>query len=171
MEPVKGGSLVDLPEKANRILAEDGSGSPASYAIRYAASFDGVFMVLSGMGSVAMMEDNVGFMKDFKPLSEKEHEAVEKVRELFRAQELIACTECRYCTEQCPQNIQIPGIFSIFNNKKRFENANAARHYAMRTRNGGKASECIACGLCEEACPQHLEIRRLLREAAAEFEK
>ncbi len=77
MEPVKGGSLVNLPDEAKAIFDELG-GSPASYAIRYAASFEGIFMVLSGMGSVPMMEENVGFMNDFKPLTAEEFAAVEK---------------------------------------------------------------------------------------------
>lgn len=171
MEPVKGGSLVNLPDDAKAIFDELGGGSPASYAIRYAASFEGIFMVLSGMGNVPMMVENVGFMKEFKPLSEAEFSAVEKVCELFRAQNLIACTACGYCTERCPQNIPIPRFFGILNNKKRFKNANAERYYAMHTKNGGKASTCLSCGLCESACPQKLEIRKLLCEVAEEFEK
>jgi predicted aldo/keto reductase-like oxidoreductase len=168
---VKGGSLVNLPDDAKEIFDALGGGSPASYAIRYAASFDGIFMVLSGMGNVPMMEENVGFMKEFSPLSEAEFEAVEKVCELFRAQNLIACTACNYCTERCPKNIPIPRFFGILNNKKRFKNANAERYYAMHTKNGGKASDCIGCGTCEAACPQKLEIRKLLAEVASEFEK
>ncbi len=171
MEPVKGGSLVNLPDEAKAVFDELGGGSPASYAIRYAASFEGMFMVLSGMGSVPMIEENVGFMKDFRPLNAEEFAAVERVCELFRAQNLIACTACGYCTERCPQNIPIPRIFSILNNKKRFKNANAERAYAVSTQNGGKASTCRGCGLCEGACPQNLEIRELLQEAAEEFEK
>ena len=105
MEPVKGGSLVSLPEDAGAILDSLGGGSYASYAIRYAASFDGIEMVLSGMGNMDMMTDNVSYMKDFTPLDEKEYEAIGKVVKIIRSRPLIACTDCKYCTERCPQNI------------------------------------------------------------------
>ena len=170
MEPVKGGSLVNIPDNAKAVFDALG-GSPASYAIRYAASFEGIFMVLSGMGNMDMMNENVGFMKEFEPLSAREFAAVEKVRDIFNAQGLIPCTSCRYCTENCPMNIPIPSLFTCINNKKRFQNVNAVKYYNMHTAGKGKASDCISCGVCEAACPQNIEIRKLLCEIAEEFEK
>ena len=96
MEPVKGGSLVNLPEEARKVFADLDGGSAASYAIRFAASQEGVFMVLSGMGDMAMMTDNVGYMKDFQPLNEAENAAVGKVCDIFRSLGAIPCTACRY---------------------------------------------------------------------------
>lgn len=171
MEPVKGGSLVNLPEEARKILDDLQGGSSASYAIRFAASFEGIFMTLSGMGNMQMLTENVGFMKEFKPLSDREFEAIEKVCAIFRSQELIPCTACSYCTERCPQKIPIPALFSCLNGKKTFQNWNTSYYYNIHTQNGVKASSCIGCGLCEAICPQHLEIRALLKEVAAEFEK
>jgi len=171
MEPVKGGSLVNLPEEAQKIFDELGSGSNASYAIRFAASQEGVMMVLSGMGSIAMAEDNCGYMKDFVPLNEREQAAVEKVCTIFRNLGAIPCTACRYCTEVCPQGISIPDLFACMNAKRIFDNWNTAYYYNnIHTQNGGKASQCVKCGQCENICPQHLNIRELLEEVAKEFE-
>ena len=171
MEPVKGGSLVNLPEEAQKVFDALGGGSNASYAIRFAASQEGVMMVLSGMGNMEMMEDNCGYMKDFQPLNAEEMAAVEKVCGIFRGLGAIPCTACRYCTEVCPQGISIPDLFACLNAKKIFNNWNTGYYYnQIHTKNGGKASECLKCGLCENICPQHLEIRNLLETVAKEFE-
>lgn len=170
MEPVKGGALVkDLPAAGLEVL-KDFQGSPASFAIRFAASQDNVFMVLSGMGSQEMVVDNTSYMKEFEALSDAEHEAVMKVAELFRAQKLIPCTGCRYCVEGCPVGILIPDAFACYNKKKVFNSWNEDYYYkAVVARGHGKASECIECGACEHICPQHLEIRELLKDVATEF--
>jgi predicted aldo/keto reductase-like oxidoreductase len=168
MEPVKGGSLVNLPDEAKAVFDSLNGGSYASYAIRFAAGFEGIFMTLSGMGNMDMMNDNISYMKDFKPLSEEERKAVDRVCEIFRAQDLVACTACRYCVDGCPKNIPIPGIFACMNAKKTF--GGGAFYYRLHTENAGKASDCIKCGKCENACPQHLPIRALLKEAATMFE-
>ncbi len=172
MEPVKGGSLVNLPQQAQEILNNLGGGSNASYAIRFAASFEGVMMVLSGMGNMDMLWDNISFMKDFKPLEEREWLALDQVCRIFRAQGLIPCTACRYCTTHCPKGIAIPELFACMNAKKHFHNWNADYYYNdVHTHQGTRASDCIKCGRCEAVCPQHLPIRDLLVEVAAEFGK
>ena len=171
MEPVKGGSLVNLPEDAQKIFDGLNNGSNASYAIRFAASFEGVFMVLSGMGNMNMINDNLGYMKDFKPLDESEMEAVWRVCDIFKSQQRISCTACKYCLEVCPSQIPIPSLFACMNDKKMFNNWNSAYYYSIYTRNAPKASDCIKCGACEDICPQHLPIRELLCEVAKEFEK
>ena len=172
MEPVKGGSLVTLPEEAQKVFDALGGGSNASYAIRFAASQEGVMMVLSGMGSMEMMADNPVFMKDFQPLSEQEQLAVAQVCGIFRGLGTIPCTACRYCTEVCPQHISIPDLFACMNAKKIFNNWNSGFYYSqVHTENGGKASDCVKCGRCEAICPQHLPIRELLVDVAKEFEQ
>lgn len=173
MEPVKGGNLVNLPDKAKAVLDELHGGSPASYAIRFAAGFEGIMMVLSGMSNMEQMRDNIGYMKDFKPLSEEELAAIGKVQEIFKSMNLIPCTSCRYCVAGCPKHISIPDLFVIMNTKQIYHDWNADYYYNSVHTGGGKskASECIKCGKCEQACPQHLHIRDLLEDVAKEFEK
>lgn len=173
MEPVKGGSLANLPEDAKKCF--DGLKSPdsyASYAIRFAASQKGVFMVLSGMSNRAQMHDNISYMKDFKPLFPLELEAVKNVCNAFKTMNLIPCTACRYCTDGCPKKISIPDLFACMNAKNIYHDWNADYYYGeVYTKNNGKASDCVKCGKCEKACPQHLPIRDLLCRVAKEFEK
>ena len=172
MEPVKGGNLVNLPEEAEKVLEDLHGGSAASYALRFAAGFPGMMMVLSGMSTLGQMEDNISFMKDFKPLDEKEMEAVHKVQEIFHKQNLIPCTGCRYCTDGCPKHILIPDLFAVMNTKQIHHDWNADYYYnAVYTKEGSRASDCLKCGKCEKVCPQHLPIRKLLADVAKEFEK
>ena len=172
MEPVKGGGLVNLPEEAKEMyndLKQDYS--YASYAIRFAASFDGMYKVLSGMSNFEQLKDNVDYMKDFVPLNDKEMETVLKVGELLRNMGGIPCTACRYCIEGCPMKISIPDLFSCYNSKVQFKDWNAGYYYNVHTQDGhGKASDCIKCGKCEKICPQHLEIRNLLTKVSETFE-
>ena len=172
MEPVKGGSLVNLPDDAKAVLDALHGGSPASYAIRFVAGFPGMMMVLSGMSSMEQMKDNLSYMKDFQPLNETELEAVKKVQSIFRGMNLIPCTACRYCTDGCPRQIAIPDLFAVMNTKQIYHDWNADFYYNnVYTGADRRASDCIQCGRCEKACPQHLPIRRLLTEIAAEFDK
>ena len=174
MEPVKGGSLVHLPKEADQILRDLNGGSNASYAIRYAASFPNMAMVLSGMSDMAQMQDNISAMQDFKPLSEKEMDAMRQVCGIFKSQNLISCTSCRYCIDEneCPKGIRIPDMFASLNAHEAFHNWNTGYYYSnVITGNGhGKASDCIKCGKCEKVCPQHLPIRDLLTNVAKTFE-
>ena len=143
----------------------------AELAIRYAASPENVVMVLSGMSTPEQMEQNVSFMKDFKPLGESERAVVKKVTELIRAENRIPCTACRYCVDGCPKKIAIPDLFACLNAKQHFHDWNADFYYEeVCTVGHGKASDCIKCGKCEHACPQHLPIRDLLETVAKEFE-
>ena len=172
MEPVKGGSLVNLPEEAKKVLDDLHGGSPASYAIRFAAGFPGMMMVLSGMSDLEQMKDNLSYMRDFKPLNETELAAVNKVQEIFHKMNMIPCTACRYCVEGCPKQISIPDLFAIMNIKQLHHDWNADYYYEeVHTAPGRRASDCLKCGKCEKICPQQLPIRKLLEEVANEFDK
>ena len=160
MEPVKGGSLVNLPQSAQKVLDRLEGGSNASYAIRFAAGFEGIRMVLSGLSTLEQMQDNISFMKDFRPLNAEEQGALQKVCAIFRNRELIPCTNCRYCTEVCPQEIPIPELFAALNARRQEQSAET---------NGDAASTCIRCGKCEQICPQNLNIRELLVVASEEL--
>ncbi len=169
MEPVKGGSLVKLPEAAANIFTD---GSYASYAIRFGASFEGVAAVLSGMGSIDMVKDNTSYMKDFSPLTEEEFKKIWLVRDMMLNADIIPCTDCRYCVSECPQNISIPDLFACYNGKQRFNDWNPGYYYNhVHTVGKGKASDCIKCGACESICPQHLKIPELLKQVAQTFEQ
>ena len=174
MEPVKGGNLVNLPSEADQVLRELGGGSNASYAIRFAASFPQMMMVLSGMSNMEQMNDNLSFMKDFEPLDETEMAAVKKVCTILDGIERIPCTGCRYCIEEntCPMSIRIPDMFNTFNSVTVFNDPNAKGYYqnVLTSGENGKASDCLKCGMCEEVCPQHLDIRDLLEKVSEAFD-
>ena len=171
MEPIKGGHLINLPEKALPLVESLGV-SPANLAVRFAASLDNVFMVLSGMSNIEQMRENVSFMKDFRPLSEREMAVAHQIAAIFKGLNIIPCTACRYCVAGCPKQISIPDLFACLNTKRHFNDWNADYYYTnVHTKNAGKASDCVKCGKCEKACPQGLQIRHLLEEVVGEFER
>ncbi|MBR2805943.1 MAG: aldo/keto reductase [Oscillospiraceae bacterium] len=166
MEPIKGGALANPVQEVKDVFAKaDPEASCASWAVRYAASLDGVLSVLSGMSNLAQMEDNMSYMKDFKPLSDEEQVVIRQAQVALRADNSIKCTACHYCTDGCPMSIPIPEIFQVWNNNEKYHLFNGGkRDYQIATMNRGKASDCIECGQCEAQCPQHLEIIELLKE-------
>ena len=163
MEPVKGGALANLPKEAAKLLEGLGSGSQASYALRYAASYPEVFMVLSGMGNMEMMNDNIKTFKDFVPIDAKDLKAFDEIREIIRKVKQLPCTKCNYCKEVCPSNIPIFEIFSIYNSLlgakiSRSETKEQLAPYRE------KIADCIKCGKCEGNCPQNIKIREELEK-------
>lgn len=174
MEPVKGGSLASVPEEANKLFQEiHPKASAASWAIRFAASWDNVMMVLSGMSHIDQVMDNVRYMKEFQPLQEKELNTIWKAAAIIKQSIAIPCTGCRYCVDDCPKQLAIPDYFSIYNNLKRFgarQSMVASTYYGNLIRTHGKASDCLLCGRCEQHCPQHLQIRKYLQDVAEALE-
>ena len=176
MEPCKGGTLARIPEEALRAFKEaEPDMSAPSWAIRFVASLENVMVVLSGMSNLAQMEDNMSYMKDFKPLSEEEKKLCFKAAELINSQVAVPSTACHYCTEGCPMSIAIPEYFSLYNEDMREDLKQKGwtinfSNYDKLTEKFGKASDCIQCGQCEGVCPQHLTIISYLKDVAKHFE-
>ena len=174
MEPCKGGTLVNVPKEAEELMkAYAPDTSTASWALRFAAMQPGVSRVLSGMGSPDQVEDNCGTFKDFKPLNDDELSIIHQVVTIINQNTAFACTACEYCTHDCPKNIPIPQYFALYNSIRQttgdFSSQNVYYNNLIQG-SRGKASDCIRCGLCEKACPQHLTIRDNLKLVAEQFE-
>lgn len=175
MEPCKGGTLIRIPEEAEALMKAYAPEAPvASWALRFAASQPGVQRVLSGMNGMEQVEENCAAFTDFKPLDEQEQAIIEQVVTIINANTAIPCTACEYCVHGCPMNIAIPKYFAIYNSIMRTTGSFSSQnvYYNNLIQAGfGKAGDCIKCGQCEQACPQHLPIRRYLEEVAEKFEK
>ena len=178
MEPVKGGTLAQVPEEAEQVFKEAAPDmSVPSWAIRFAASLSEVYMVLSGMSNLEQLRDNMSYMEDFKPLDEAEQEVVGKALDIINGKIAIDCTGCNYCTVDCPMNVQIPRLFSLYNaDLQEAESKGWSSHEELYmnlvlAEDIGVASDCIECGACEDRCPQHLDIRKHLKEVKEHFEK
>lgn len=169
MEPVKGGTLANPPEPVAKVFRNaDPAASCASWAVRFAAGLDGVLTVLSGMSSLAQMEDNLSYMKDFTHLSDAEQATLNAAQEALAAIPLIPCTNCNYCAKVCPQGIGISGSFAAMNHLTLYQDLKAAKDQGSWLVGGhGKKSpgDCIQCGQCETVCPQHIAIREELVKA------
>ena len=170
MEPLRGGKLVDLPDKAKKVLASDSKGyTPAELGLRWLWNQPEVTCVLSGMNSEDMVNENIRIASEAEPghLTEKDMEIVEKIKQIIRERERVGCTGCRYCMP-CPNGVDIPGNFYYYNlmymESKSSARFGFAQNMGMR-KEAGFASQCINCGKCEKHCPQHINIRKKLKEA------
>lgn len=179
MEPVKGGTLAKLPEAAETMLKDyDDKLSIPSWAVRFAASQEGVAMVLSGMRDLEQMNDNISYMKDFKPLSNEEENLLLAAVDIINESIAIACTACEYCIDGngCPMNIPIPRYFNLYNLELQETSEKGwtpqGEYYDRIIQSGdyGKASDCIECEHCVHVCPQHLTVVDYLKDVAEKFE-
>ena len=171
MEPVKGGALADPVPAVQEILkSANKDASLASWAVRFAASLDGIITVLSGMSNLEQMKDNISYMKNFKPLDEAEQAVIRRAQEALKIDDTVPCTACHYCTDGCPKNIPIPEIFSVKNRQRGNAEFRGKREYVIATEGKGRASDCIECGQCENACPQQIKVISHLKSCAEQFE-
>ena len=168
MEPVKGGTLVNIPKEAETIFRDYApDASNASWALRFAASHEGVMMVLSGMNSLEQMEDNIHTMETFQPMNEEELRLCGKAAEIIRSNLVIPCTGCGYCTVQCPKHIPIPKYFALFQHG--YMTTQMVYYYNL-AQTHSRAGDCIGCHQCEKHCPQHIEITKHLKEISEKFD-
>ena len=173
MEPCKGGTLIKIPQEAESILKTyDPEASTASWAFRFAASQQGVSRVLSGMNSLEQVLDNCTVFQNFKPLNDKENALINEVIHVINQNTAIPCTACEYCTYHCPKKIAIPQYFVIYNSMKMMGAFSSQHAYYnnLVVAGHGRARDCIKCGLCEQACPQHLKIRQFLQNVSEKFD-
>lgn len=173
MEPCKGGTLVNLPQEAENLLrAQRPADSNAAWAMRFAASQPGVTRVLSGMNTMEQVQDNTAVFRHLEPITEAEEQVIRAVTGIIEKNTPIPCTGCAYCTHGCPKDIAIPQYFALFNSIARTTGSfsSQAVYYRNTALKHGKAGDCIGCGQCEKACPQHLSVRKYLGDVAAKFE-
>ena len=171
MEPLRGGKLVhQLPEAAKKAFRESGKGwSPAEWGLRWLYDQKEVTVVLSGMNSLEMVEENCRVASEaaVDSFTEKDRETIEVVKQAIRSREKVGCTGCRYCMP-CPAGVDIPGIFLCYNAMYTDGKSGGRFQFAQTvglTKQPAFATQCIGCGRCEQHCPQHLPIREKLKEA------
>ena len=158
MEPVRGGNLATLTPESLQILTDAAHGrSAASWAMRFVGELPGVVTVLSGMSTLAQVEDNLATYTDFSPLSEEEHAVIRKAVEVYRQSAAIPCTACKYCLP-CPAGVNIPLSVSLYNFFQRDNNAERFLIEYAHLGKGARPSDCTLCGACLPLCPQHLDI-------------
>ena len=171
MEPVKGGVLANVPEEIEKIFNEyNPDMSPASWAVRWVASLDNVFIVLSGMSSVDQIMDNTNTFTEFKQLNDEEQILIEKAQEILNRKAPNPCTYCGACQKVCPKNLAVPTYIGLYNNRKMFTADGWQNNvYEAVSARYGKASDCNHCRECEAVCPQKIKIAELLKDVVGVF--
>ena len=168
MEPIKGGSLAsDLSPIAPVLKKYNPDVSVSSWALRYAASLEGVLTTLSGMSALDQLIDNVNTVNNLTPLSSEENAIILEAVDIINSIPRIPCTRCEYCVKGCPQNIKIPDLMNLYSNYLIYKTtANINHVYRIHTKDGSLASTCIQCKKCEDICPQGIEITDILKNLA-----
>lgn len=174
MGPVAGGKLVELPQKAAEAAGVKVK-SNAELALRFVLANPNIDCALSGMSTMAQVEENVAIASNLAPLSPAEAAGISRLMDENKRLADLYCTGCNYCMPHCPQQVNIPFIFSAMNLYRVYDLKESGRsqYHFLETApwvKGKKANSCIECGVCEEHCPQKIEIRKQLKECRELFE-
>lgn len=174
MEPLRGGTLCDLPEKAvEKLKQECPDDTQASFGLRWVASKQRVFTILSGMSNLQQLKENVDTFVNYKEFSEKETKVAHEIAQIIQSQGAISCTACKYCMEVCPRGINIPAIFGLYNIYKSSTQYSKKFMFTYNYKaldESTRADKCIDCKLCVKNCPQNLDIPELLKVVQKEVE-
>ena len=174
MEPLRGGVLCDLPEKAVAKLKQECDDTQASFGLRWVASKQRVFTILSGMSNFQQLKENVDTFVNYREFSEKELNVAHEIAQIIQSSGAISCTACKYCMEVCPRGINIPAIFGLYNVYKGSNQKSKAFMFVYNYKaldESTRADKCVDCKLCMKNCPQNLDIPKLLKDVQAEVEK
>lgn len=175
MEPLRGGVLCNLPDKANQKLKKEcPDDTPASFGLRWAAGKNRVFTILSGMSNLQQLKENVDTFVNYRAITEREEKIAHEIAQIIQSQGAISCTACKYCMEVCPRGINIAAIFGLYNIYKGSTQPSRDFLFTYNYRaldESTRADKCIDCGLCCKNCPQNLEIPKLLKEVQNTVEK
>lgn len=173
METVRGGALANLPDEAGVLMKEVlPDMSEVSLAVRFAASLDNVFMVLSGMTTLEQVKDNCSYMRaeSFRKLSDAEYELTEQIRNIIRGQRKYACSECGACNDVCHAGIDICKAISIYNDGEMFGGLNFPdMHYNIHIKEHA-TKKCMKCGSCQTVCPNSLPVIDILQNISAAYD-
>lgn len=172
MEPVKGGTLAKLTDDIMDMFHKhDASATAASYALRWVGSLDNVKVILSGMTTMEQLDDNLKTFDKFIPLSDEENKTIAAAKDIILSRTKNGCTGCGYCMP-CPMGVDIPGTFQCWNRYGMYQNFDAASwKWNHEISESQRPKNCIECGKCEAACPQHLPIIEQLKMAQEELDE
>ena len=167
MEPLRGGSLASLPEESEAELKHlRPDESVVEWSFRFLQSLPNISIILGGMSNLEQLKQNIATFKDEKPLQENERDALQVIADRMINEVGLACTGCKYCTSHCPQQLDIPQLIELYNQRVLTGDQDFIASMVLGTLPPEKQpSECVACGSCEEVCPQQLKIA----DAMADF--
>lgn len=165
MEPLRGGRLAKLGESHTRRLnaLRPDEATPA-WAFRFLQTIPEVTMILSGMSNMAQLQDNVHTFETEKPLTEGELSELMEIADEILGRKALPCTACRYCTDHCPQGLDIPGLIGLYNEHNFTEGGFIAPMALAACPEEKKPSACVGCRSCEAVCPQQIRISEVMKD-------